>query len=188
MAKGLLVVISGPSGVGKGTIISEVLANRANTSLSVSCTTRSPRPGEEDGVHYWFIEKSKFEQLIEEDEFLEYMPVFDNYYGTPRKKVEELRERGIDVLLDIDVKGADAVKEKAPDAIRIFILPPSLEELKHRLIGRGTETAEQIERRTARAESEIAKSGEYDHRIINNDLAEAVRELTDILDKEHLKK
>ena len=188
MKKGLLVVISGPSGVGKGTIIKQILENRKNSSLSVSCTTRDPRPGEENGVHYWFIKKDEFERMIENDEFLEYMPVFDNFYGTPKSKVEELRSKGIDVILDIDVKGAAAVKSKAQDAVMIFILPPSLEELKRRLSGRGTETEEQVEKRFSRAQAEIERSTEYDYRVINASLEDAVKEVEDIIDKEHLKK
>ncbi|MBQ4061723.1 MAG: guanylate kinase [Christensenellaceae bacterium] len=188
MKKGLLVVISGPSGVGKGTIIKRILDSNKNTSLSVSCTTREPRPGEQDGVHYWFIKKDEFERMIKDDQFLEYMPVFDNFYGTPKDKVEQMRKNGIDVILDIDVKGAQAVKNKANDAVMIFILPPTLETLKERLSKRGTETQEQIEKRFSRAKDEIEKSSLYDYQVVNDSLDAAVKEVENILEKEHLKK
>ncbi len=188
MKKGLLIVISGPSGVGKGTIINELLKRLENAKLSVSCTTRGPREGEKDGVHYYFIKKEEFERRIAEGLFLEYMPVFDNYYGTPADRVEELTAAGTDVILDIDVKGAEAVKNKKPDAVTVFILPPSIEELEKRLKGRGTETEEQIQKRLSRADSEIRRSGSYDFCVVNGELSKAVSEIEDIIAKEHLKR
>ena len=154
--KGLLIVISGPSGVGKGSIINVLLERRSNAKLSVSATTRSPRPGEIDGVHYFFIDEPTFKSMIERNEFLEYMHVFNtHYYGTPRSFVLEELEAGNDVILDIDVQGAMKVKASYPDAVLVFIAPPSMSELKERLLGRGTETPEQVERRVNTAFEEL---------------------------------
>ena len=185
MRKGLLVVISGPSGVGKGTVIRQLLKKDESICLSVSCTTRPPRPGEIDGVHYAFVTKEKFLEMIEAGEFLEYMPVFANYYGTPLKMVQEKREQGKDVILEIDVKGALAVKQKVRDAVMIFIMPPSKEELKRRLVGRGTESEDQLSRRVAEAEVEMEKNVEYDHIVVNRQVSQAVKEIQQIIDKEH---
>ncbi|MBR0445214.1 MAG: guanylate kinase [Clostridia bacterium] len=183
--KGLLVVISGPSGVGKGSIINVLRERRSNIKLSVSATTRSPRPGEVDGVHYFFIDEPTFQSMIDRDEFLEYMHVFNtHFYGTPRSFVVGEMEAGNDVVLDIDVQGAMKVRDSFPDAVLIFIAPPSLSELKERLIGRGTETAEQVERRFNTAFEEMKLAGKYDYVVVNDILDIAVNKVENIIGAE----
>ena len=183
MAKGNLYVISGPSGAGKGTIVSELMKRDDRLALSISCTTRYQREGEIDGVHYYFIDKERFQAMIEEGDFLEYAQVFDNFYGTPMSKVEEKRSAGYDVILEIDVQGALQVKKKAEDAKLIFILPPSFEVLRKRLTGRNTETPEQVEKRLAKAEKEMSLKDRYDYSVVNDDLDTAVEEVYDIIKK-----
>ena len=183
MAKGNLYVISGPSGAGKGTIVSELMKRDDRLALSISCTTRYQREGEIDGVHYYFIDKERFQAMIEEGDFLEYAQVFDNFYGTPMSKVEEKRSAGYDDILEIDVQGALQVKKKAEDAKLIFILPPSFEVLRKRLTGRNTETPEQVEKRLAKAEKEMSLKDRYDYSVVNDDLETAVEEVYDIIKK-----
>lgn len=185
--KGLLFVISGPSGVGKGTICKKLLDRRKELKLSVSVTTRAPRPGEIEGVNYFFRSEEQFQNMIERDEFLEYMYVFGkNHYGTPKAYVAEQRTQGNDVILEIDVKGALKVKKRCPDAVMIFIAPPSMETLKKRLVGRGTETEEAVERRFAEAAKELAAAGEYDYIVVNDSLDKAVKDTESILVSERL--
>lgn len=186
--EGLLLVVSGPAGVGKGTLDKALLERHQNMKLSVSATTRAPRPGEIDGVHYFFKTEEEFKAMIERNEFLEYMHVFQtNYYGTPRSFVEEQLSRGIDVILEIDVQGAMKVKKAFPNAVMIFIAPPSMAELKSRLIGRNTETLEQIEKRFATAEKEIAMLPEYEY-VVTNDVVEmAVNRMESIITAEKCK-
>ena len=180
--KGHLVVLSGPSGVGKGTIGARLLAGHEDMCFSVSATTREIREGEEEGVNYFYKTKEQFEEMIANGEFLEYMQVFGkNYYGTPRAYVEQKLSEGIDVLLDIDVQGAMVVKKNYPDALLIFIAPPSLEELYRRLVNRGTETLEAVERRFAQAKTEFTYVNNYDYVIINDDLELAVRDVESVL-------
>jgi len=183
MSKAKLVVISGPSGTGKGTIIKQVLQRKKDVALSVSCTTRAPRPGEQDGVDYYYVSKEKFREMIEQDAFLEYESFFDNSYGTPEAPVREKLAAGISVILEIDVKGGMNVKKRAADAEMIFIAPPSMEILKARLVGRNTETAEQIEKRTQRAFDEMKYQNQYEHIVVNDDLETAIQEVIAIIEK-----
>ena len=185
MSKGLLIVVSGPSGCGKGTILAEIL-NDEKFFYSISATTRNPRPGEVDGVNYHFLTKEKFENLIETDGMLEYASYCDKYYGTPRKPVEDMLNEGRHVILEIEVQGAMKIKEKCPDAKFIFILPPSLKELRKRLNKRGTESEEVIEKRLNEATSEINQAYKYDYTLINGDLSEAVDDLLAIIRAEEL--
>ena len=186
--EGLLLVVSGPAGVGKGTLDKALLERHQDMKLSVSATTRAPRPGEIDGVHYFFKTEEEFKAMIERNEFLEYMHVFQtNYYGTPRSFVEDQLSRGIDVILEIDVQGAMKVKKAFPNAVMIFIAPPSMAELKSRLIGRNTETLEQIEKRFATAEKEIAMLPEYEY-VVTQDVVEmAVNRMESIITAEKCK-
>lgn len=185
--KGLLFVISGPSGVGKGTICKKLLERRKELKLSVSVTTRAPRPGEIEGVNYFFRSEEQFQDMIARDEFLEYMCVFGkNHYGTPKAYVAEQRAQGNDVILEIDVNGALNVKKRCPDAVMIFIAPPSMETLKKRLVGRGTETEEAVERRFTEAVKELAAAGEYDYIVVNDSLDKAVKDTESILVSERL--
>lgn len=173
MSEGLLIVVSAPSGCGKGTILAEVLKND-NFFYSVSATTRSPREGEVNGVNYHFLTREKFEELIGSDGVLEYAEYCGNYYGTPRQAVEDKLREGRDVILEIEVQGAMKIREKCPDAMFIFILPPSLDTLRQRLEKRGTETEEVIAKRVGEAAGEISKAYDYDYVIVNDDLQEAV--------------
>ncbi|MBR4435790.1 MAG: guanylate kinase [Clostridia bacterium] len=180
--KGRLIVLSGPSGVGKGTIGSRLIAESNDLCFSVSATTRPMREGEVDGVNYYFKTIDEFQRMIDNGEFLEYMNVFGrNYYGTPRAFVEEKLNSGISVLLDIDVNGAMVVKDNYPEAVMIFIAPPSLAELHRRLVGRGTDTPEAIERRFGEAKSELALLHKYDYVVVNDDLELAVQDVFGIL-------
>lgn len=177
MRKGNLFVISGPSGVGKGTLVAQLLDAMPDAWASVSATTRSPRPGEVDGVNYYFLTPECFTELAQNDGFLEWATYSDNSYGTPRKAVEEHIALGNQVILEIDVQGALQVKEKMPEAHLVFIEPPSMEILEERLRGRGTETDEVIEKRLRVAEVELSQKMKYDWRLVNDNLEEASRAL-----------
>ena len=179
--KGRLFIFSGPSGVGKGTVRARVLADTDNMSYSVSCTTRKPRPGDREGIDYWFISKEDFLKQIEEGLFLEWADVHGNYYGTRRDIVEKTLDAGRDVMLEIDVQGALQIKKKMPEAITVFLMPPSFEELERRLRGRGTESEESLRTRLANAKTEIACEPEYDHTIVNDTVDRAVEEFEQLI-------
>ncbi len=186
--KGELIVISGPSGVGKGTICQALMGHDERLRMSVSVTTRPPRPCEVEGKHYFFVPRAEFERMIRDDELLEYMDVFGtNYYGTPEKFVDEMLAAGLDVILEIDVYGAMSVKKKRPEAVMIFIAPPSMKALRARLEKRGTETPEQIEKRYAKAQEEIAFMPQYDYVVVNDELGGAEAEVACILRAERLR-
>ena len=184
--KGLLIVLSGPSGCGKGTMVAEIL-KRGDCAVSVSATTRAPREGEVDHVHYHFITREEFERRIAEDGFLEHAQYVGNYYGTPRKEVEEMRAQGKHVILEIEVQGAFQIREKCPDAILVFTIPPTLDELRRRLHKRGTETEEVIEQRVALAAEELPLAKQYDYIILNDDLQDAVDDFGAMIRAEMLK-
>lgn len=186
MNKGMLIIVSGPSGCGKGTVLAEILKSD-RIFYSVSATTRSPRPGETDGVNYYFLTKEKFEKLIEEDGMLEYASYCGNYYGTPKRPVEEMLEQGKHVILEIEVQGAMKVMEKCPEAVFVFILPPSLKELERRLNKRGTEAEDVIKKRLSEAAGEIKQAYKYDYAVINGELEKAVDDLKAIIRAEELK-
>lgn len=187
MRQGCLIVISGPSGTGKGTVCQRLLAEYPEIAYSVSATTRAPRKGEVDGKNYYFLTKDVFEKMIDDGELLEWAEVYGNYYGTPLKKIQEKLAAGQDILLEIDTQGAMAVKEKFPEGIYIFILPPSLKELEQRIRGRGTETEEVIERRLAAACAEIEVGRKYKYVVVNDHVKKAVETVAAILTAEHCK-
>ncbi|MDO9957895.1 guanylate kinase [Glaesserella parasuis] len=189
MSLGNLYIISAPSGAGKSSLINALLADlpRSQVQLSISHTTRNPRPGEENGVHYYFTQHDEFKRLIEQGHFLEWAEVFGNYYGTSLPMIERSLEQGIDVFLDIDWQGARQIRAKVPNVKTIFILPPSKAELEKRLIGRGQDSAETIAKRMSEAVSEMSHYNEFDYVIVNDDFQVALSELKSILTAERLK-
>lgn len=183
--QGLLLVVSGPAGVGKGSINHQLLERNSDIRMSVSATTRSPRPGEINGVHYFFKSEDEFKKMIDEGAFLEYIRVFNtHYYGTPKSFVEQELKEGRSVILEIDVQGAMRVKAAYPDAVLIFIAPPSMSELKTRLIGRGTESAEAVERRFETAYKELEYVKKYDYVVVNDILDLAIARVEHIISAE----
>ena len=187
MNKGVLTVVSGFSGSGKGTIMKALLKKYDNYALSISATTRSPREGERNGREYFFKTKEEFQRLIEEDQLIEYAQYVENYYGTPREYVERCLDDGKDVILEIEVQGARKVKEKIPEAVLIFVTPPSAEELRARLVGRGTESMEVIESRLSRANEEAVVMPDYDYLLVNDDLEQCVEAMHGIIQAERCK-
>ncbi|MCI9381208.1 MAG: guanylate kinase [Dorea sp.] len=183
--RGILIVVSGFSGSGKGTIMNEIIRRYNNYALSVSATTRNPRPGETEGKEYFFKSVEEFEKMIAKDELIEYARYVDNYYGTPRAYVEEQLEAGKDVILEIEIQGAIKVKEKFPDTLLLFVTPPTAEELRKRLVGRGTETMDVIDFRMKRAREEALGMDRYDYLIINDVLEDCVEEMHRIIQGEH---
>ncbi len=179
----VLLAVSGPSGVGKGTMVKTLIARREDVVESVSCTTRAPREGEIHGKHYFFLSKEEFERRIKENDFLEYDEHFGNYYGTPKSFVRDtLKTKS--VIMEIDVVGALNAKKEFPETVLVMVVPPTVEELKRRLSGRGSETEAQIENRLSRMEYELSYKDQYDHIIVNDDLERAIEELTKIIDGE----
>lgn len=183
--KGKLIVISGPSGAGKSTVVFKAIEGRDDVCFSTSVTTRKPRPGEVDGREYFFVDLDRFREMVENDELLEHAEYVANSYGTPRAYVEDKLNSGLNVLLDIEVQGARQINEKMPEAVKIFIIPPSLDELEKRLKGRGTDTARAIEARLIRARQEYAEADFYDYIIVNDDADRAAKELSAIIMAEH---
>lgn len=182
MKRGTLIILSGPSGVGKGTVREQLFKmDDLNLAYSISMTTRKPRPGEVNGVDYYFVDQATFNQKIQEDGFLEYAQFVSNSYGTPKDKVEEMLEEGKNVVLEIEVQGALQVMEKVPEALTIFLVPPSMEELERRIRGRKTEAESVMQERLAKAEREIKTKDSYKHVVVNNTVEQAANEIADII-------
>lgn len=185
MRRGKTFIICGPSGVGKGTVVARLLASDPTLYFSVSATTRAPRNGEVDGVHYHFLSREQFQQWIAVDAFLEHAEFVGNYYGTPKKYVDAAMEQGRDVLLDIEIQGAEQVHRQRPEVVRIYVAPPSWAELERRLIGRGTEDMEKVRSRLERGKQEFAAASSFDYFVINDTVDNAVTEIRAIMLAEH---
>lgn len=177
-----LLVISGSSGVGKGTVINKLLKNRNDIKLSISCTTRKPREGEEHGKQYFFLSTDEFKKGLEEDKFIEWTEFSGNYYGTSREFIEKNLSNGYHVLLEIETDGALQIKNKIPDCVMIFIAPPSIEELERRLRGRNTETEDAIQKRLSMVKTELERSKNYDYTVVNDEVEKAANRISEIID------
>ncbi|NDI33474.1 guanylate kinase [Chengkuizengella sediminis] len=188
MDKGLLIVLSGPSGVGKGTVCAALRRQKPELIYSISATTRQPRKGEVDGVNYFFKSKEEFQKMIQNNELLEWAEYVDNYYGTPIDFVKKTIDSGEDIILEIDVQGALKVKEKFPEAVYIFLVPPSIDELKNRIEGRGTESADIIKHRLTMAQEEIELLKHYDYAVVNDKIKNACAKVESIIVAEHCKR
>lgn len=186
-ARGMLIVLSGPSGSGKGTIIKSLLSSRKDTVLSISVTTRQPRPGEIDGIHYFFRTRDEFEKMISTDSLLEYANYNGNYYGTPEESIKKWLAEGKNVLLEIEVQGAEQMMDHRSDLVSIFITIPSMEELERRLRERGTENEETIRSRMAVAKRELTRAFRYDYVVLNDEVASAVKRINTIIDAEKMR-
>ncbi len=187
MTNGKVIVISGPSGVGKGTVVQELLSNNDDCTLSVSATTRAPREGEVHGVNYFFITKEEFQSRIKNNAMLEYAQYCDNYYGTPRDYVQQSVENGKNIILEIEVQGALNVKSTMPEAVTVFVMPPSMIELEKRLRDRGTEEEEVIQQRLKTAVEEMRQSTKYDYIVINDTVNQCVNDIKTIINSENMK-
>lgn len=187
MNKGTVIVISGPSGVGKGTVVEQILLDKEKFVLSISATTRSPRENEKHGVNYFYLTKEEFQSRIDNGMMLEYAPYCDNFYGTPRAYVEENVSKGKNVILEIEVKGALTVKENMPEVVSIFIMPPSMQVLEKRLRGRGTEPEDVIQKRLEKAVEEMKQSPKYDYIVVNNTVEQCVNDIKNIINLEKMK-
>lgn len=185
--QGILVVVSGFSGAGKGTLMKALLEKYHNYALSISATTRNPREGEQDGREYFFVTRDKFESMIEDGELIEYAQYVNNYYGTPRQYVFQQMADGRDVILEIEIQGALKIKERFPEALLLFVMPPSADELKHRLTSRGTETADVIAARLHRAEEEAVGINSYDYILVNDQIDTCVEEMHQLIQAQHNK-
>lgn len=187
MSKGTVLIVSGPSGSGKDTILKEVFKALPDIKFSISSITRAMREGEVEGEKYNFISVENFLSMIKDNELLEYNKYLDNYYGTPRKPVENVLNNGGEIIIEVDVNGAASIREKLPEAVSVFIMPPSFETLKSRLSGRGTESIELVNKRLNEALNEISRASEYDYIVVNDDLSEAVDDLVSIIKSERYK-
>jgi len=187
MRKGVLLIFSGPSGAGKGTICKALQQENPSLRLSVSATTRPPRIGEVDGVHYYFLKRETFQEMIQNEDFLEWAEVYGNYYGTPGRFVKEALDQGEDVILEIDIQGALQVKEKIPEAVLIFIAPPSKSELESRLTFRGTDSPEEIQKRLNRVSAEMELARRYDYIVINDSVMHVLEKIRAVITAEKLR-
>lgn len=185
--QGILLILSGPSGTGKGTICKELLRSYPSLNYSISVTTRQPRIGESEGVNYFFVSNAKFQSMIQDDELLEFAEVYGNYYGTPRYHVMELLNKGLDVVLEIDIQGAMQIKDKFPEGVFVYIAPPSLDELASRIYKRGTDSIEVIKTRLQSANYELELAHQYDYIVVNDTVSSALRKIASIMDAEKCK-
>lgn len=187
MDKGMLIVLSGPSGTGKDSVLKEMLKNRDDIKVSVSCTTRKPRTGEIHGKDYFFVDKQEFMEMVNQGQMLEWAAFCDNFYGTPKQEIDALLQSGTNVILEIEVQGAKQIIEKCSDAVSIFVLPPSIDVLKERLKNRGLDSPEVMEKRVEASEREISLAYDYEYVVVNDDLEKCAQDILKIVDSEKMK-